>query len=140
MKTYIRFQGMVLTLISSFKIKWFDTDKKNHFIHQLTAFWKLPPSCCTWQFQMWIEKSWLRSKNCFKRSPPDFTGHTCKTSVTGCRKYALFFCAKQFKSVLSYLVKSKILSTKDCDKTTVEFNKFCEEEMKKLNEEFKKFD
>ena len=48
--------------------------------------------------------------------------------------------AKQFKSVLSYLVKSKILSAKGCDKTTVKFNKFYEEELKKLNEEFKKFD
>ena len=47
--------------------------------------------------------------------------------------------AKQFKAVLSYLMESKILSAKDCDKATGEFNKFCEEELKKLNEEFKTF-
>ena len=48
--------------------------------------------------------------------------------------------AKQFKAVLSYLMESKVLSAKDCDRTTGEFNKFCKEELKKLNEEFKKFD
>ena len=34
----------------------------------------------------------------------------------------------------------KILSAKDCNETTGEFSKICEEELKKLNEEFKEFD
>lgn len=44
---------------------------------------------------------------------------------------------KQFQAVVSYLMESKMLSAKDCDKTTVEFNTFWEKELKKLNEEFK---
>lgn len=37
-------------------------------------------------------------------------------------------------------MKLKILSAKDCHKTTGELSKFCEEELKKLNEEFNEFD
>ena len=48
--------------------------------------------------------------------------------------------AKHFKPFLSCLMESKILSAKDCHKTTGELNKFCEEELKKLNEEFNEFD